>query len=115
MGAGHHFARQQSSRPNVRFGSKSDIARDQLNVRFTPESGHWLSVSGCPLCAKSRHYAAQQKPSIVSLVLTPHIGRGGIKEMSDEPSCCLWIKCFNESDKFHCGRSTICAAVASGH
>src|SRR6516162_8326678 len=22
-------------------------------VRFTPESGHWLSVSGCPLCAKS--------------------------------------------------------------
>ena len=25
---------------HVRFGSKADIARDQLNVRFTPESGH---------------------------------------------------------------------------
>jgi hypothetical protein len=23
-------------------------------VRFTPESGHWLSVLGCPLCASSR-------------------------------------------------------------
>jgi hypothetical protein len=22
------------------FGSKADIARDQLNVRFTPNSGH---------------------------------------------------------------------------
>src|SRR6516225_4903904 len=25
------------------------------DVRFTPESGHWLSVSRCPLCANSRH------------------------------------------------------------
>ena len=25
---------------NVRFGSKADIARDQLNVRFTLKSGH---------------------------------------------------------------------------
>jgi len=24
-----------------------------INVRFTPESGHWLSASECPLCAKS--------------------------------------------------------------
>jgi hypothetical protein len=24
-------------------------------IRFTPESGHRLSVSACPLCAKSRH------------------------------------------------------------
>jgi len=28
---------------NVRFGSKIDIAMDQLNVRFTPNSGHRLS------------------------------------------------------------------------
>ena len=28
---------------------------DDRHVRFTPESGHWLSVLGCPLCAKSRH------------------------------------------------------------
>jgi hypothetical protein len=25
---------------DVRFGSKADIATDQLNVRFTPKSGH---------------------------------------------------------------------------
>src|SRR5215472_19271596 len=30
----------------VRFGSKADITRDQLNVRFTPKSGHTES-SGC--------------------------------------------------------------------
>src|SRR5215467_10199104 len=39
---------------NVRFGSKADIARDQLNVRFTPKSRHWLSAAGCPLCAKAK-------------------------------------------------------------
>jgi hypothetical protein len=37
MGADHHFAWQQFIGPNVRFGSKADIARDQLNVRFTPK------------------------------------------------------------------------------
>jgi len=26
--------------PNVRFGSKADIAAPPINVRFTPESGH---------------------------------------------------------------------------
>jgi len=26
--------------PNVRFGSKAEIATVRLNVRFTPESGH---------------------------------------------------------------------------
>jgi hypothetical protein len=25
---------------NVRFGSKADIAQRQINVRFTPDSGH---------------------------------------------------------------------------
>ena len=25
-----------------------------INVRFTPESGHWNSAAKCPLCAKSR-------------------------------------------------------------
>jgi hypothetical protein len=44
---------------DVRFGSKADMATSQRNVRFTPKSGHWLSVSGCPLCAKSGHSALQ--------------------------------------------------------
>jgi hypothetical protein len=27
------------------------------DVRFTPQSGHWLSVSECQLCAKSGRQA----------------------------------------------------------
>jgi hypothetical protein len=38
--------------------SKADISECLSDIRFTPESGHWLSVSGCPLCAKSGHRAA---------------------------------------------------------
>jgi len=40
-----------------RSGMRRDvrIAKDQLNVRFTPESGHSLLRPACPLCAKSRH------------------------------------------------------------
>jgi hypothetical protein len=40
---------------NVCFGSKADIGLCPRHVRFTPKSGHWLSASGCPLCAKSGH------------------------------------------------------------
>ena len=39
------FARQQSLGPNVRFGSKADIAERWTDVRFTPKSGHWNSVA----------------------------------------------------------------------
>ena len=45
---------------DVRSGSLADIRPKELDVRFTPKSGHWLSALGCPLCAKSRHSAAQQ-------------------------------------------------------
>jgi hypothetical protein len=48
-------AQQQSEAGNVRFGSKADIGGHPINVRFTPKSGHWNSLSECPLCAKSRH------------------------------------------------------------
>jgi len=61
MGLDRHFAWQQSSGPNVRFGSKADIPACAINVRFTPKSGHQLSALRCPLCAKSRHDAMQQK------------------------------------------------------
>ena len=47
---------------NVRFGSKADISECPRDVRFTPKSGHWLSVSQCPLCAKSGH-SARLRPS----------------------------------------------------
>ena len=49
-----------TAKPNVRFGSLADIAQRPPDVRFTPKSRHWLSVLGCPLCAKSGHYAVQQ-------------------------------------------------------
>jgi hypothetical protein len=52
-GVDRHFAWQQSSGPNVRFGSKADIGGSLANVRFTPKSGHWNSVVECLLCAKS--------------------------------------------------------------
>ena len=38
---------------HVRFGSKADMEASPRDVRFTSKSGHWLSVSRCPLCAKS--------------------------------------------------------------
>jgi hypothetical protein len=35
-----------------------------VNVRFTPNSGHWNSVAKCPLWAKSCPEQAQQKSAI---------------------------------------------------
>jgi hypothetical protein len=40
MGSDGHFAQQQSSGLNVRFGSKADIHPPSADVRFTPKSGH---------------------------------------------------------------------------
>ena len=46
---------------DVRFGSLADIRPKELDVRFTPKSGHWLSVLGCPLCARSRLMQCSKK------------------------------------------------------
>jgi hypothetical protein len=54
MGSNRHFAWQQSSRPNVRFGSKADIEAGPLNVRFTPESGH-SNRAKCGVRYAARH------------------------------------------------------------
>ena len=45
----------RAGRRHVRFGSKADIEACSVNVRFTPESGHWDSAAKCPLCANSGH------------------------------------------------------------
>src|SRR6516165_9897422 len=42
-------ASQQIQVANVRFGSKADIGALLIDVRFTPKSGHRLSMSTCPL------------------------------------------------------------------
>src|SRR5262249_55029236 len=46
---------RKTSAKHIRFGSKADIGARPRDVRFTPKSRHWTSVSKCPLCAKSRH------------------------------------------------------------
>jgi hypothetical protein len=46
-------ALQQPSTVHVRFGSLADIDALWDDVRFTPESGHRLVRSACPLCAIS--------------------------------------------------------------
>ena len=40
---------------DVRFGSKADVEARPSDVRFTPESGHSPTRSGCLLWAKTRH------------------------------------------------------------
>src|SRR5215469_15078632 len=59
MGFQGFFAWQQFFETDVRFGSKADIERPPIDVRFTPKSGHSLQRQPCPLCAKST-YAPQQ-------------------------------------------------------
>jgi hypothetical protein len=60
-----HTARRPSKNHTTRIlgasAMSADIGEGATEVRFTPESGHWLSVSRCPLCAKSGHSALRQK------------------------------------------------------
>ena len=55
--------RNEHTRPSST--SKADVSAHPWDVRFTPKSGHWLSVSGCPFvpkadilrCGKERRYS----------------------------------------------------------
>ena len=47
-----HNRRAILSTPNVRFGSKADIAVSPRDVRFTPDSGHVRRVAMSALCQK---------------------------------------------------------------
>ena len=42
------------------LGQKRTFNQRLTDVRFTPESRHSVQYFGCPLCAKSGHYAVQQ-------------------------------------------------------
>src|SRR3974377_238154 len=44
-----------------------------INVCFTPKSGHWLSVSACALCAKSRHEQLQQNGGLLDHLIGGHL------------------------------------------
>src|SRR5690348_17338023 len=48
-------ARKPQLELHVRLGSKADIEERPSDVRFTPKSGHRLSLSPCPLCATFGH------------------------------------------------------------
>jgi hypothetical protein len=50
---------------DVRFGSKADIGWAFVDVRFTPNSGHSLRQSECPLWANKRRTALQQVGEIL--------------------------------------------------
>ena len=58
----------RSAPDDVCFGSKADIGPHQLNVRFTPESGHSCALQRCPLCATSRlmQCSKERRYSIIS-------------------------------------------------
>ena len=76
-------SRQSVAATNVRFGSKADIDGLPLDVRFTPESGHWNSVAKCPLCAKSGHWAAQQLTELFDQL----VGEGEQTRRDGETKC----------------------------
>jgi len=46
---------------NVRFGSQADMAVPNLDVCFTPKSGHVQRTSRCPLSAISGHRQSSKK------------------------------------------------------
>jgi hypothetical protein len=57
-------------------GAESDQGFRDV-VRFTPNSGHWQTTVGCPLCAKSCREQAQQKFTIETSLFDYLVGGGG--------------------------------------
>ena len=53
-----------SGAPTTAVGHKGDTPAGLPYVRFTPESGHRLNLSGCPLCAKSGHMQCSKNGSL---------------------------------------------------
>jgi len=95
MGPDCHFAWQQSSGLNVRFGSKADIDPPPANVRFTPKSRHWNSVARCLLCAKSRLSALQQRLALFGMFDLAQIAVGQhiVRKAEDEAR---GMACYNQ-------------------
>jgi len=83
MGFRNQFAWQQSSGPNVRFGSKADIHQPPTDARFTPKSRHRNSVVECPLCAKSGHQAGYRGAHLdgAPAEFAFSIGAGGLRRL----------------------------------
>ena len=54
---------------NVAVGSLTDIPTSPRHVRFTPESGHSVTLNGCLLIAKSGHLAQRSLEGAASVAL----------------------------------------------
>jgi hypothetical protein len=52
--------RDSAMDPSGSFGSKADVTLLNFDVRFTPESGHSPTRSGCLLWGHKATYAMQQ-------------------------------------------------------
>src|SRR6516225_1803434 len=74
-------ASQQIQVANVRFGSKADITRHQLNVRFTPKSGHSIATclykAECVARARRRWHLRQITDEIEPSERGRHISERG--------------------------------------
>jgi len=104
MGFSGHFAWQQPSGSNVRFGSLADTAALLQNVRFTCKSGHHRKPSSCPLSANSGHRAAS---SIISLAGASSVGgiqgQGLLRSATCTPICSSRLN--SSSDMTNCDLS----------
>jgi hypothetical protein len=56
-------ARVAAQSADVRFGSQPDMTRSNHDVRYSPESGHSPTRSGCLLWARNGQSASQQNGS----------------------------------------------------
>jgi hypothetical protein len=68
IGSDRHFAGQQLSGPNVRFGSKADIDVGPLNVRFTLKSGHrnWPHYESAQHQVRQLRHVGRDPPRLVA-------------------------------------------------
>jgi hypothetical protein len=60
-------------------GSKADVTLSNSDVRFTPESRHWLRDLGCPLCANRRLRCSINQNTLPGIQITgrkPHPSTG---------------------------------------
>ncbi len=51
-------------RPNVSLWLQADIQSLEIDVRFTPKSGHSRDLAGLPLLTHKRHFASMDSPVI---------------------------------------------------
>jgi hypothetical protein len=54
------------------LGQKQTLGHLRLMSALPPKSGHWLSASGCPLCANSGHLASSFPRRTVSGIDSSH-------------------------------------------